>query len=117
MRLLIILTILLFTTSAYAGKAFYDPISNRYFTNSAGNRTLEQIKTMYNLSNQTEEVTLGLNEAARVKNGKLEKYNYKQENASIKEVEKNKKDIAKEKIKQKLGLTENEFQDLINALK
>ena len=56
-------------------------------------------------------------EVVRVENGKLVKYDYKEENKKISEEKEKAKKLKEKALKQKLNLTDEEFNDLKEVLK
>ena len=113
---LVILIFMMSLSNCFAGnKVFYDPISGKEIIDVSGNKTKEQIKKEFNLT-QVEEVTLGKDEGHRIKNGTIEKYGHKAENDAIKAQKEANRQEKEDSIKQKLGLTNKEFQDLKEAL-
>jgi len=113
----IFICLLLMSGICYADqRVFYDSVTKTEILDVSGKKTIDQIKVEFGLSN-VEMVIIKANESAHVENNKLVKYDYVQENQDIRDVEKAEKDVKKNKIKQKLGLTEADWKDLKDALR
>ncbi len=113
MRYLIVVLMMLFAVPSFARSVYYDPITNHWVYSED---SLELVKKKFNLSSQTETMPIGANDAFRLKNGKLEKYNRKQLAEDNKTIKKAAKIVAKNKTKSTLGLNDNQWDDLLDAL-
>ena len=91
---------------------FYDKVRNHQIVDLSGTQTLEYIKATSGDANY-EVMTIKDDEAVRIKNGKLEKYNYKEESAAKKAIKDAERLVKKNALKTKLGLTDEEIEFLI----
>ena len=97
-------------------RIFYNQDKNLQIDDVSGLKTKGEILEQYNLLDCQEIEIDELQETVRIIDGKLTKYNYKEENAKLKiekeEEVKNKKNI----IKQKLNLSDEELKMLKEVL-
>lgn len=114
--LVILITLVSFSISYAGQKVFYDPVSGKEIVDISGKKTREQIKSEFNLT-QVEETALADGDGYRVKNGAVEKYDRKAEAEAAKNQKEQDRQAKEDAIKQKLGLTNKEFEDLREALK
>ena len=117
-KILIVIISLLFVSNCYAvQKIFYDPISKKEIVDVSGKKTKEEVEKEFGLQN-IQEVTINeLQDSYEIVDNELKiKYNYRKEREDRdKLIEQNKKQ-QEEKIKQKLNLTDEEWEDLKGAL-
>ena len=113
----ILLILFLLTGVCYADIVYYDKTTKKTVIDISGVKPIALIKSEFGLSDQVESITLAEKEAYRIKGNKLEKFNYKEDNKQLAEARKVIKDQKKNKIKQKLGLSESEWNDLVDAVK
>ena len=106
-----------YSLSFAAQKLFYDASTGKQIVDVSGTKTVEQIKSEFGITNCQEVIFNETKEAVRITNGSPDKYDYIKENSDIKiSNDQNKKD-KEDKIKQKLGLSDKEFNDLKEAIK
>ena len=113
MKYLIALALTLSCGIAYAGqKVYYDPVENKQVIDVSGEKSKEDICP------SCQEITIDeKKEAVRIANGKIVKYDYIKENEQIRKSEKQEKKTKEEEIKTKLSLTEQDWQNLKEALR
>lgn len=110
-----ILIFLLIASPAFAAKVFYEPSTGKEVYDVSGEKSKEQIEKDFGMTS-VEESVIDSSEGYRISNGKIVKYDLAKE---IKDRKKEKEDSLKPKktrILQKLGLTEEEFQELKDVL-
>lgn len=120
MRTLIIIGVLLITTSVYGSdkKVWYFPATNHTIIDVSGVKTEEQIRNefKYTKGETVESITKTTDETQKIVDGHLTKYNHKVLDAQIvaaKELDRTEKI---ERIKTKLGLSNDDWKDLEGAL-
>jgi len=112
-----LLILLCLTSTCFAGqRVFYDPVMNVEIVDLSSSKSILEIEGEFGLVN-VKKLDLQDNEGYRVKNKKLVKYNYVDDNIQQKQNRKNKTDQQAAKMKQKLGLTDAEWQDLKEAIR
>ena len=98
------------------GKVYFDPETEKEIHDLSGEKSFEDIKKEYGISDLSKSIALGPEEASRIENRSLEKYSIREE------FEKNIKEKAEKilgarlKIKDKLNLTDQDFEDLLTAI-
>lgn len=113
----LVILIVLITTVSQANTIFYDPVTKQEILDVSDKKTKEIIIRDFGVSEQVEEIKLGKTEHYRIKNDKIEKYDYVFENEQLARQEKDKKDQKAKKFKTKLGLTDQEWEELKEVLK
>jgi len=116
MRIPLALIFLLIAIPCYASNQFYDPSTNKLIEDVSGRKTLDQIKKEFNLSDGTEIIALSKGYGIRVKNKKIETYNLAEEKEAKEQEKKASKDAAIQRISTKLNLSEQDINDLAEAL-
>ena len=101
---------------SYAEKnLFYDSINNREIVDISGKKTVDDIKKEYNIAD-VQQIKVKDNEGIKIVNNQAVKYDIDKETKDFKDqrdvARKQKEDI----VKQKLNLSDQDFQDLKDAL-
>lgn len=116
MKFILIVFFIFITTNCYANKVFYDSKTGLKIVDLSGEKTKEDIKKEFGVSDQVEEVKLDKDETTKIENGKLSKFNYLEEERKVKENKEKQRKSKVKKIKQTLNLTDQEWKDLKEAL-
>jgi len=98
-------------------KYFYDPVNEKMINDLSASKTVQQIKSEFNLS-EVQEITIDeKSEAVRVKDGVLIKYNYIEENAKIRKEKQAKIKKEENDIKEMLNISDEGFEKLKKVLR
>lgn len=96
-------------------KLFYNKSNKKEVIDVSDNKTLNDIKIEFG-DGEYEEVLLLPNENYRINGDEIVKYDFRLENNQLKEDEKVKKQEAANRIMVKLGLSDDDIEDLKSVL-
>ena len=124
MKLLPLLIVLTLSNNTFANQiVYYDIDKNSQVIDVSGKKDFKDIKQEFNLPDNVQILNVSEGEGYEVKNNQLVKYNLKNRQKDLeaiakqKQIEKQqKKEQLISKVKNKLNLTDNEWEDLRGAL-
>ncbi len=110
-KILLICLILICVKAEASQRIFYS--NGLIITDASGQKTKAQIEQEFGLTNVEMIIIDEKTEIGRIENGKLKKYNYKDEQDQKKAEKKARKDKAKQELKE-LGLTDEAIDGIFN---
>ena len=97
-------------------KVYFDPQTNKEIVDISGVKSKENVIEEFGLSNSVKEVIIKSGEGYRVKNNEIEKYDIKKEADDAKAARDSSISTKRDSIKQKLNLSDQEFENLKEVL-